>query len=144
MIRTVLAAGIVVGMTASAMAQHAIAPDQSLTPGAIATHDKALICDRDAQGRTYSETHRVWRDQRDTMRKYNISPAKRQNYTDDDRVPVCLGGDNASPKNHWAEPWRDAERKDRIEDLMCRDVCDGRISLDAAQRYFLSGEWEQK
>jgi hypothetical protein len=52
-------------------------------------------------------------------------------------VPICLGGDNSSPLNHWPEPWDKAERKDELERRMCRAVCGGEITLPAAQAIFL-------
>ena len=113
-------------------------PDPALTPGAVATTDPAVIC---APG--YARAHRTWRGRQNTMREYDIAPSEWRDYTDDDRVPVCLGGDNASPKNHWAQPFDEALVKDRLEDEMCREVCAGEISLPAAQAIFL-GDWRSR
>jgi hypothetical protein len=55
-------------------------------------------------------------------------------------VPVCLGGDNASPLNHWPETWDQAEQKDELERRTCRAVCAGEITLPAAQAIFF-GDW---
>lgn len=113
-------------------------PDPILTPGAIADTDPAIVC-----APSYSRSHRVWRDQTGTLLKYGIPLADRNDYTDDDRVPVGLGGDNASPLNHWAQPWREAEDKDQLEDRLRREVCSGQMTLPAAQAVFL-GDWRSR
>jgi len=46
---------------------------------------------------------------------------------------VCLGGDNASPLNHWPQPlggeWG-AEKKDLLERQLCTEIC---LSRDDGQ-----------
>jgi hypothetical protein len=77
-----------------------------------------------------------------TLSKYGIPPSEAALYEDDDRVPVCLGGDNASALNHWPQPWDQAEEKDELERRICREVCAGEITLPAAQAIFL-GDWRK-
>jgi hypothetical protein len=104
-------------------------PDSQLTPGAVAETDPAIVC---APG--YSRSHRVWHDKIGTLAKDGIPPAEADRYEDDDRLPICLGGDNASPLNHWPEPWDQAKRKDELEQRMCREVCAGEITLRRRKR----------
>lgn len=122
-------------------------PNDALTPGSIATSDAAVLCARD--GPSYSRAHRVWRRQRETMDAYRIPSILRRQFQDDDRAPVCLGGDNADPRNHWAQPpdaltadglgW---EAKDRLDDEACREVCRGQITSREAQAWFLApADW---
>jgi hypothetical protein len=92
-------------------------PDPQLTPGAVADTDPVIIC---APG--YSRSHWVWHDKIGTLAKYGIPPADADQYEDDDRVPICLGGDNASALNHWPEPWDEAEQKDELKGRMSREV----------------------
>jgi hypothetical protein len=116
-------------------------PDDSLTPGAIASTDPAVVCGY-IDGLSYSRRHRVWHDKADTLAKYGLPPEDRRLVEDDDRVPVCLGGDGADPRNHWPEPWVQARQKDRLEAEVCRMVCDERtMTLRAGQAIFL-GDWE--
>jgi hypothetical protein len=110
-------------------------PDPQLTPGAVADTDPAIIC---AAG--YSRSHRVWHDKISTLTKYGVPLADARQYEDDDRVPICLGGDNASPLNHWPQPWDQAEQKDELERRICRAVCAGELALPAGQAMFL-GDW---
>lgn len=129
---------------AATRAQDLAAPDPHLTPGAIASRDIAEVCARDASGRyTYSPAHRVWHDKRSTLAKYGIPQSDRRYYEDDDRVPLCLGGDNSDPHNHWPQPWTEAELKDRFERQICKAVCDlHTMTLDQGQQIFL-GDWWQ-
>jgi hypothetical protein len=117
-------------------------PDPHLTPGVVATTDEDEVCVRDAAGHfVYSREHRVGDAKVETLRRYGLPESDRGLVEDDDRVPICLGGDNADPLNHWPEPWSQARRKDQIEWRICRAVCDGRMSLSAAQAYFLGLDW---
>lgn len=111
-------------------------PNPKLTPGAIASTDVREVCSRG-----YSWAHRVWMDKADTLRKYGIPLSQSRYYEDDDLVPIGLGGDNASPLNHWIEPWPQARLKDELEIEMMRKVCRGDIPLAAAQMFFLDGAW---
>jgi hypothetical protein len=60
-------------------------------------------------------------------------------YEEDHLIPLALGGAPYDPRNLWAEPrypangWT-ARKKDWLEGRLAREVCDGRISLDAARR----------
>jgi hypothetical protein len=94
-------------------------PDHALTPGAVAETSTAVIC---APG--YARAHRVWHDKAGTLAKYGIERNQAAEY--DDLIPVCLGGDNASPLNHWpqsnsASPG--SAEKDRLEVRVCTKVC---------------------
>lgn len=117
-----------------------VQPDARLTPGAVASADPAEVCGY-VDGLTYSRRHRIWRDKRDTLAKYGLPWADHGLVEDDDRVPVCLGGDNGNPRNHWPEPLAQAHEKDRLEAEVCRLVCDDRaMTLQAGQEMFL-GDW---
>lgn len=52
----------------------------------------------------------------------------------DHRIPLCLGGAPADPKNFQLEDWDEAGKKDRVEACLARAVCSGRITLPEAQR----------
>lgn len=118
------------------------AQDAKLTPGAIASTNFNEVCASDGlPGSAYSRKHRVWRDKAGTLAKYGIPASEASQYEDDDRVPVCLGGDNASPLNHWPQLWPDARQKDDFEREVCRRVCNDRnLDLTVAQGWFM-GDW---
>lgn len=134
------------GLSAAALAQPAEVPDPTLTPGVIASTDESEVCARSA-GLTYTKRHRAWTHQWDTFAKYGL-PYAPHDYEDDDRVPVCLGGGNADPRNHWPQPsdrlvadrWG-YETKDIMDAGACRLVCQGKVSLQEAQGWFLAPDW---
>ena len=119
-------------------------PDPALTPGAVASHSAAEVCEPG-----YAPSHRVWGQRKKyaiTLPRYRIPAAAGHLYEDDDLIPICAGGDNADPRNHWpqrCDGWRGpvciagpARKKELEEPRTCRAVCDGTMSLDAAQDYF--------
>jgi hypothetical protein len=119
-------------------------PDPQLTPGAVASHDVAEVCARDASGRyTYSPTHRVWHDKRGTLAKYRIPRSQSRLYEDDAIGCRYALGNNVDPRNHWPQPWKEAELKDQLEREVCIALCDRHnMSMNDAQRLFL-GDWRQ-
>ena len=126
--------GLALALASSAAAienRPAWLPDPQLTPGAFAESSTAAICVRG-----YDRAHRVWHDKAGTLARYQIAPAEAALYEDDDLIPVCLGGDNASPLNHWPQPlggeWG-AEKKDMLERQLCAAVCRDRDDSELAR-----------
>lgn len=120
-------------------------PNARLTPGVVATTDVAEVCAHpEVPGSWYSLQHRQPYDggtrKARIMRAYGLNPRNAHDYELDDRVPICLGGDNASDRNLWPMPWSEARVKDRFEAAACRAVCSGRMPLATAQKWFL-GDW---
>ncbi|MBO0712892.1 MAG: hypothetical protein J2P47_16590 [Acetobacteraceae bacterium] len=96
-------------------------PDPRQTPGAVAETRTEVICVRG-----WDQAHRVWHDKAGTLAKYGIPLDRADLYEDDDLVPVCLGGDNASPLNHWPQPnsaTPGVADKDMLEQHLCTKVC---------------------
>lgn len=63
-------------------------------------------------------------------------PGKPSSYEEDHLIALALGGHPVSPDNLWPEPWRGAwgaHRKDRLENVLHRSVCKGRVTLADAQ-----------
>ncbi len=62
----------------------------------------------------------------------------------DHRVPLCAGGDLRDRRNLWLQPragqWG-AGFKDQLETSVCRLLCNGGITLEAAQAIFLAPDW---
>jgi hypothetical protein len=61
-------------------------------------------------------------------------------YEYDHFVPLELGGATNDPRNLWPEPGSTPNPKDRIENELRREVCDGRLTLARAQRAIV-GNW---
>lgn len=115
-------------------------PDPHLTPGSVIPGYQ-MRCTPPYSPR------RVWHDKVGTLRKYGLPPSAAGLVEDDDLIPVCLGGDNASPLNHWpmqctqwSAGWRcvsgPAAEKDKLEAEACRQVCAGKLSQQEAQEFF--------
>jgi hypothetical protein len=58
-------------------------------------------------------------------------------YEEDHLISLELGGDPTSESNLWPEPWTgalNAHVKDRLENALHRQVCDGVVKLETAQK----------
>jgi hypothetical protein len=66
------------------------------------------------------------------LREYGLrGPLSR--YQEDHLISLELGGAPVDPRNLWPEPYPRAADVDRIENELNRRVCDGSLSLAAAQ-----------
>lgn len=119
-------------------------PNPSLTPGAVVQGYKMICSPPYAPPRT-------WHDKAGTLAKYGYPASMAALFEDDDRVPVCLGGDNADPANHWAQrcdKWSEDHRcvageahgKDVLEERVCKAVCAHQLSPEQGRAIFL-GDW---
>ena len=61
-------------------------------------------------------------------------------YEEDHLVPLGLGGSPTSPRNLWPEPGASPNPKDSVEAAANQAVCDGRMSLAAAQAA-IAADW---
>jgi hypothetical protein len=64
-------------------------------------------------------------------------------YEEDHLIPLELGGSPASALNLWPEPYAGsdgAHAKDKVENSLRRDVCDGTVTLSAA-RQEIAANW---
>jgi hypothetical protein len=104
------------------------APDHKLTPGAVAVTSTRELC---ASG--FNQRPRAWHNKVETLAKYGLPASMTHAVEDDDLIPRCLGGDNASPLNHWpmsCTAWSGtrclsgpARIKDLDEAKACRAAC---------------------
>ena len=58
----------------------------------------------------------------------------------DHAQPLCLGGAAKDPRNLWLQTWQAAHVKDEEESALCKAVCGGRMTLDAARKQ-MAQEW---
>ena len=123
-------------------------PNSSVTPGAtnpLVTQSNihSTIC---VSGYTKtirppeSYTYKLKYTQLDSGYNYKGNTST-SNYEEDHLVPLEVGGNPASVKNLWPEPWLvtwNAGKKDQLENKMHSLVCSGAISLFAAQKVFMT------
>lgn len=123
-------------------------PDPRITPGAvneaIDSDAFARLCTQKGWTRRYrpgtSFTNALKRQQ---LRAQGLGEADPADYEEDHLVPLCLAGAPEDPRNLWPQPrggqWN-ARRKDRLEALLCRLVCEGSVGLQEAQRE-MAADW---
>jgi hypothetical protein len=59
-------------------------------------------------------------------------------YEEDHLIPLELGGSPSDPRNLWPQPGASPNPKDDVERAARTRVCDGQLSLAAAQRAIAS------
>lgn len=80
--------------------------------------------------------------------QYGYNDPNVRDYEEDHFIPLELGGDPKDPNNLWPEPYdtkvngqtMGAHQKDKVEDLLNKQVCDGTITLREAQDHIAS-DW---
>lgn len=105
-------------------------PDPRLTPGAVLVGVTSIqVCTAGFA----SAVRDVGQSERDAVfAEYGITVHSGVTYEVDHLVSLELGGSN-DIANLWPEPQPSAGDKDRVENLLHREVCDGTITLAAAQ-----------
>jgi hypothetical protein len=76
--------------------------------------------------------------------EYGYADTNPADYEEDHLIPLELGGHPTDPKNLWPEPRSGpypAARKDGLENALHAAVCDGAMTLAAAQKA-IAGNWE--
>lgn len=116
-------------------------PDKSLTPGETNPYlTKGVLCSDGI--RTEDYRHVSLSTKRRVFEEYGIPWEKRGDYEVDHLVSLELGGSN-DIKNLWPEayePRPGAKEKDQVENYLHRQVCQGKMSLEAAQEA-IADDW---
>ena len=71
------------------------------------------------------------------IQEYKYKDKKPSSYEEDHLISLQLGGHPTDPKNLWPQPYNiqcGARIKDVVETRLKRNVCDGKITLDEAQK----------
>jgi hypothetical protein len=137
-------------MAAGAAAAQSALPDPARTPGAV---------DPDVTQATIGDTICVpgWtltvrpperyteKLKREQIAEYGYTDRRLGDYEEDHLIPLELGGSPDNPHNLWPEPHRapggwGSRRKDYLEGLLHRLVCEGRLPLDTA-REAIARDW---
>jgi hypothetical protein len=123
-------------------------PDHALTPGAIdpavtQTNIQSTVC---VKGYTKtvrppaSYTNKLKKKQ---IREYGYDDTNPKHFEEDHLIPLSIGGNPRDPKNLWPEPRKSewgASRKDQLEFVIYKMVCNDQISLKDAQEQMAS-DW---
>ena len=114
--------------------------DRACTPGAIikgVTKEQICTPGYSKEVRDVSEEEKE-----EVFKEYNVKHHKPGQYEVDHLVSLELGGSNGIA-NLWpesAEPHPGYHEKDRVENYLHRQVCDGNINLEEAQR-LIANDW---
>lgn len=114
-------------------------PDSTVTPGAVATTDTAIVCHRS----TKTVRHTTEATKKRVYLEYGIRSHKAGEYEIDHLIPLELGGADTIT-NLWpqpAEPEPGFHQKDKLENELHRLACSGRIPLSDAQRQIAHDWW---
>jgi hypothetical protein len=107
-------------------------PDPRLTPGEKREIDLGVIC-RPTIARLLRSQSSPLRSQ--VFRAYGI-PDDPKHYQLDHLIPLKLGGasvvENLWPQSYDTKPWN-AHVKDRLDNYLHRQVCDGKVPIEQAQ-----------
>gem|GEM_PF-1367352 len=109
-------------------------PDPRLTPGDTLPVSTEDICVAGYSRKVRNVPAEV---RREVYARYGVPSHRPGEYELDHLISLELGGSNSVrnlwPESHWTTPWN-ARVKDRLENRLHRDVCDGRLDLHTAQR----------
>jgi hypothetical protein len=118
-------------------------PDPACTPGApnpavTQATIAATIC-RPGYTETVRPPESVTEPEKlQSMKAYGDSGSP-HDFEYDHLIPLELGGAANDSRNLWPEPGASPNLKDRVENALHRAVCDGLMSLRAAQRIIATG-----
>ena len=136
---------IFVALAALIFVQFAIAadlPDPRITPGAIdpsvtQANLQSTVCVKGYTKTVRPPSYFTNRLKKDQLREYGYADMDPRHYEEDHLIALSIGGAPEDPKNLWPQPrnseWN-AEKKDELEFKLYKLVCNGRVSLEEAQR----------
>jgi hypothetical protein len=124
-------------------------PDPNITPGAVLTTDKAKICQvgytktvRNVPTRTKNQVFRLYGLLTKEEQESFCHQKSKRGCEIDHLISLELGGSNAV-ENLWPQQYGgSAEKKDRLENRLHRDVCKGLIPLEQAQKE-IAVDWKK-
>ncbi len=128
-------------------------PNPQLTPGATnpdvtQANIHQTICVSGWTASVRQPTAYTNRLKTEGITQYGYNDPNVRDYEEDHFIPLELGGDPKDPNNLWPEPYdtkvngqtMGAHQKDKVEDLLNKQVCDGTITLREAQDHIAS-DW---
>lgn len=117
-------------------------PDSNLTPGVVLNVTKEDVC---VSGYSKSARNVPQREKKQVYQEYNMQPHESPCPCEVDHlISLELGGSN-DIKNLWPEPYSgnwNAHMKDRLENWLHKQVCDGHMTLQEAQEA-IRGDWKK-
>ena len=123
-------------------------PDPSITPGEInpdvtQSNLQSTVCVKGYTKSIRPPAYFTNRLKKQQMRKYGYADRNPKHFEEDHLIALSIGGAPDDPRNLWPEPrnseWS-AKKKDQLEFVMYKMVCNREISLAEAQ-HAMAGNW---
>jgi hypothetical protein len=119
-------------------------PDRDCTPGVAEpavtqSNIASTICRAGYTKKVRPPSSVTAPEKRASMKAYGDTGSPRA-YEYDHLISLELGGEANDTRNLWPEPGRSPNPKDRLENRLHRMVCDGTLTLRAAQRQ-IATDW---
>lgn len=67
------------------------------------------------------------------IQQYGYIDTNPSDYEEDHLIPLELGGNPTDSKNLWPEPYSSINEKDKVENYLHQQICDGTITVSQAQ-----------
>jgi hypothetical protein len=123
-------------------------PNPVLTPGSTnpdVTQDniRQTICVRGYSKSIRPPAYVTNKLKHNQIREYHYTNTNPRDYEEDHLIALSIGGAPDDPRNLWPQPWHsewNAEKKDQLEFVLFRMVCEREIPLADAQRA-MSNNW---
>lgn len=106
-------------------------PDPALTPGHVATTDRATVCERGYSRRVRKVSQAT---KRAALRAYGIDPDHHGDVEADHLIPISIGGAVDDLRNIWGQRAPGYHWKDALEYRAWLAICRGDVDLRYAQR----------
>lgn len=132
-INVALSLGLAFSLTVAAAGPRPAYPNRRLTPGSVLRVTAADVC---RPGYAKSVRHVTAATRRQVLASYGYDDGPHgAEFELDHLISLELGGSNAA-SNLWPEPYAGtgARVKDKVENYLHREVCQGRMTLQEAQR----------
>lgn len=114
-------------------------PDPSCTPGETNSNVNqsnifSTICKKGYSATirppvSYTEPLKL-----EQIKEYGYDDTNPRDYEEDHFISLELGGSPTDPKNLWPEPHPSFNEKDKVEDYLHKEVCNGNLTLTQAQQ----------
>ncbi len=123
----------------------AFLPDPKCTPGSLndsVTQENlsSTICESGFTTTIRPPASYTNKLKREQIISYGYTDTNTKDYEEDHFISLELGGSPTDPRNLWPEPHASINEKDKVEDYLHKQVCDGNLSLADAQKA-ISNNW---
>lgn len=118
--------------------------DGALNPAVTQENTRQTVCKPGWAASVRPSSSYSTRVKRANLDAFGIPRSQSRDYELDHIVPLSVGGCPRCLSNLALQPWvgkYGAHRKDRVENMVRRSVCSGRMTLDEGQDIFTAGKW---